>query len=49
MTEDMLYGDLFRMTLARSSSHKAPGPDGIPNELLKHSDTTDSWTHSVNS
>ena len=40
MTDEMLYGDLFRTTLTRSSNHKAPGPDGIPNELLKHSDTT---------
>ena len=40
MTEEILYGDLFQTTLAHTSKHKAPGPDGIPNELLRHSDTT---------
>jgi ribonuclease HI len=40
MTEELIYGDLMRATLRRVSRNKAPGPDGIPNELLKAMDDT---------
>lgn len=38
MTEELLYGDLLHMTMRRASKNKAPGPDGIPNELLRAMD-----------
>jgi ribonuclease HI len=36
MTNDILHGDLFATVLGRAGKHKAPGPDGIPYELIKY-------------
>jgi endonuclease/exonuclease/phosphatase family metal-dependent hydrolase/ribonuclease HI len=35
MTNDIMHGGLVRSVLARTGRHKAPGPDGIPYELIK--------------
>ena len=37
LTNRLLHGDLCAQHLARLSNNRAPGPDGIINELLKHS------------
>ncbi len=36
MTNDILHGGLFATVLNRAGKHKAPGPDGVPYELIKH-------------
>jgi hypothetical protein len=36
MTNDILRGNLARTILARTGRHKAPGPDGVPYELIKY-------------